>query len=509
MIQQKKQKVVLIALYDKAALGIRAVFSALKKEGVDVSVIFFKELAANNVKPPTETEIIILISLLKKLNPSIVGIGLRSSYFKIAVDLTREIKKEIETPIIWGGTHPTICPEDCIEHADIVCRGEGEYPMADLVGKLSMGESIENIENLWVRTEGRIAKNKMRPLIQNLDELSLPIYDQDNEYVIEGNTVRRGIANEGQTKYTIMATRGCPFDCAFCGNNSLKKIYPQEKFVRWRGVGSVIEELKQAKQLFKCLRAVFFADELFVSDEKWLEDFLQKYKESIGLPFEADLHPNLIKEETIAILKEAGLSSVTVGIQSGSEKTLYNVYKRYTPKKAILNMHKTLLKHKVRPSYDIILDNPLEDDDDKRETLNLLLQLDRPFILHLYSLTHFPGTDLTQLLSQKDLIKREDVEDMRAKTLTNWRMRLDGKSSADDLFWNSLISFTAHRLMPKFLISRMSGSRFLKRRPKPLVILANIFRFIRIIELGMAMLAGGELNLPTVKKHIKNIKIVT
>lgn len=503
---QKNQKVVLISLYERASLGVRAIFSSLKNENIDTSIISFKELVPNNTKPPTETEVENLIKLIKELNPAVVGISLRSSYFKTAIDLTRKIKKETDALIVWGGTHPTICPEACIQYTDIVCRGDGEQPMRDLIDKLTKGETIHKIDNLWVKTKYGVIKNKMRPLNQDLDRL--PVYDEYNEYVIEGNTIHRGISIKGYSKYVIMATRGCPFKCTYCGNNTFNRMY-SGNFVRRRSVSSVIRELEEAKKLFKNLRMIFFVDELFVTDKEWLKKFIEKYKKSINLPFEVELYPNYVKEDIITILKKGGLSNVTVGIQSGSQKILYDVYKRYTSRNLILNMHKIFLKYKIKVAYDIILDNPIENNDDKRETLNLLLEFKRPFILHIYSLTHFPKTELTELLLSKGMIKREDVEDKRTKTFTNWHLQFNKKTSTEDLFWGSLISLTPHRFMPKFVIRYMSNSYFLKKHPRPLISLAIIFRIIRIIELGTGMLMRGELNISTIKQRIKSIRGVT
>lgn len=505
--QQKKQKVVLIALYERESLGIRAIFSSLKNGGIDTSIIFFKELIPDNVKAPTRVEKGKLLELLMELKPDIIGISLRSSYFKIATDLTHEIKKEINALIVWGGIHPTISPEDCIQYADIVCQGEGEQPMIELVEKLERSEDINKINSLWIKTKDGVMKNKIRPP-QDLNALPLPVFDENNEYIIEGSMVHRGISIKGYTRYVVMATRGCPFRCTYCGNNTFSKLY-SGRFIRWRSVDSVIKELEEAKRLFRNLRTIFFVDELFVSDKEWLIKFREEYKKRVALPFEAEFFPNYVRDDIVVILKEAGLRNVTVGIQSGSKRILYDAYERYTPIKNILDMHRIFLKYKIKPAYDIILGNPLENDNDKRETLNLLLEFKGSFILHIYMLTHFPKTELTESLLSRGLIGQDDVEHIKTKTFTNWHLQFNDENSTGDLFWGGLISLTSHRLMPKFIIRHMSNSIILRKHPGPLTLLATIFRFIRVFELAIGMLLRGELNLPTIKQRIKNIKVVT
>ena len=486
-----KKKIVLIALYDKLALGVRSIFSVLKKEGLDVSLIFFKELVNNNNKPPSKIEKRKLIELLKKLKPDIIGFSLRSGFFKTAVDLTNEVKKEIDSLIVWGGIHPTICPEECLKYVDIICRGEGEYPMLELTQiKNNFSWSKPGIENLWTKDQ----QNKIRPLI-DLNKLPLPIYDKNNEYMIDNNTIYRGTPILEQVKYVAMATRGCPFNCSYCGNNSLKKLYPHEKFVRWRSVDSLIEELLEVKKNFRNLNGVFFVDEMFVSDIKWLKEFTKKYKKEINLPFEVDLYPNLVTEEMIVLLKSAGLRKVVTGIQSGSKEILRDVYKRHTFRESILSLHKILLKHKIKVDYDVIMDTPFGGE---KETLDLLLELKKPFALHLYSLTHFPKTDLTELLLSRGAIGRNDIEDFKAKALDSYFIKFSHNS------WNSLISLTSNRFIPKRFVRFLSCDYFIAR-PRLLAIPANVSRFMRLVYAGTAMFFRGELNFLIVKKRLKNL----
>ena len=93
-----------------------------------------------------------LIDILRNTNTDLIGISLRASaYLKVAISITEYIKRFLKIPIVWGGLHPTLVPEKCIEFADIVCRGEGEYPLLELVDNISKQKEIDNIPNLWIR----------------------------------------------------------------------------------------------------------------------------------------------------------------------------------------------------------------------------------------------------------------------------------------------------------------------------------------------------------------------
>ena len=215
--------------------------------------------------------------------------------------------------------------------------------------------------------------------------------------------------------YALMATRGCPYSCSYCINNFTNQLYNKQKrknIVRRRSVENIIAELIGIRKRFPSLSSVFFTDDLFIFGEDsdaWLEDFSRQYKEKISLPFMCSMHFSQINDRVMDLLVKAGLVQLSIGIESGSERTLKNLYQRNLMPKAILNKAEIVNRYKkyVVPSYDIILDNPYESDDDLRQTLELILKLSEPFHLGLYSLTLFPGIPLYQRAKSEGLLTDE------------------------------------------------------------------------------------------------------
>ena len=124
------KKLALISLYNVNNLGVRYLTSYLRHKNIDVTVIFFKNMFANDAKTATKKEKELLINILKTINPQIVGISVScSALFKIATAITLDIQNQLASPVIWGGVHPTILPEESIKVADFVCTGEGEKPL--------------------------------------------------------------------------------------------------------------------------------------------------------------------------------------------------------------------------------------------------------------------------------------------------------------------------------------------------------------------------------------------
>ena len=106
----------------------------------------------------------------------IVCFSCLTSDYHWAIGKARILKDRSSVLTVFGGTHVTLNPEEVIQEpaVDIVCRGEGEYPMVDLVNAVEQKEDYSRIKNLWVKKEGEIKKNAIRDLICDLDSLPFP-----------------------------------------------------------------------------------------------------------------------------------------------------------------------------------------------------------------------------------------------------------------------------------------------------------------------------------------------
>src|SRR3989338_11210607 len=156
-----------------------------------------------------------LIRELKAYNPGIIGISVVTDFYQWACTIARMIKEELpDTPIIFGGIHPTSVTERVIKNdfVDMVCVGEGEYPMLELANSIEKGKIDHSIPNLWFKKDGQVIQNPIRPLIEDLD--SLPMPDKDLYY---------SASPHFSQCYYIMASRGCAYSCSYCCHSYLKK----------------------------------------------------------------------------------------------------------------------------------------------------------------------------------------------------------------------------------------------------------------------------------------------
>jgi len=491
----------LISLYGLENVGIRILSAVLKKNSYPVTTVFFKTWRNNNIFPPKEKEVEKLISILKEEKPSIIGIGVASPYFKIASCLTKRIKSEIDTTVVWGGSHPTVAPEDCIESADIVCIGEGEYPLLELVRHFSSGSDKLNIRNLWIKTEQGIRKNEIRALIEDLNELPYPDLGDEDKYYIEDSKVLRGDPIKIGSEYRIMASRGCVFDCAYCHNSTLRQIYKGKGvYYRKRSPENVIGELNYVKTQFNRLKKIKFDDDTFIFDDNWIEKFCEDYRAKIHMPFSILLNPNVVDEATLLKLKEAGLTAIQMGIQ-GSERETVELYKRKASNEKILQFAHVNEKLKFDVVYDVVLDNPLSSKEDKTALFEFLLLLPRPFKLFLYSLTIFPKTRLAEELLDRKLITADDIEGLATKSWRQYRLSMNYPRTKEDIFWVSLIVLISKNFIPKAFIYKLYRSKFLLRHPLPLKIFSQFCNFIKMLAIAFTMFFRRELTLIKLKEY--------
>ena len=211
---------------------------------------------------------------------------------------------------MFGGPHPSFFPQMIDEDPEIdaICRGEGEFPTVELCDALQTGADISGIHNLYVRVDGAVRKNPLRPFlsVDELDALPFP----DREFI-------RGYDIFHQQTAFVTAGRGCPYDCTYCFNHVSRGLQ-KGKWVRQRSVRSVLAEIRWLIDRHN-LVYVAFQDDTFVLNREWLREFCPAYAKEIGLPFICNIRADLTDEELGDLLAEAGCIRAAMGIENGDD----------------------------------------------------------------------------------------------------------------------------------------------------------------------------------------------
>jgi len=248
-----------------------------------------------------------LFNRIIESNGDVFGISSMTVDFDIAIKVARYIKKKLpKSKVIIGGIHVTLVPEDGLKNKsfDYVVTGEGEKAMLKLVN---------DIENKVT------SKRLIRGEPVDLEEI--PHINRDMFYHREGE-MKTPLVPDLKTPFaTIMTSRGCPYNCAFC--------QPAERMVfqgrvRLRKISDVVDEIAEIKKKYG-LKSYLIHDDLFLMQKERLEEFVKLMKKKkLKINFicqgRADLIIKLEKE--IKKLKQVGLWGIMIGFESGSQRVL-------------------------------------------------------------------------------------------------------------------------------------------------------------------------------------------
>ena len=459
--------IVLVNFYSPKSLGIRYLEGALREAAFETIVVYFKSFHSVHPQKPTDEEIELLVNLLRDKNPLFIGFSVMSSlYLEAVTKISQALREglaasqESAPPLIWGGIYATLFPDRCLPYCDYVLRGEAEEAIVELAGRIRDGKDLTDMQNL-AYPSGNPSQpqpqssafrqlpaivNPVRLLTTDLDTLKMAGLGTGEKYMIDG-TLKPGDPAISSISYETSCSRGCPFVCAYCSTVSIKRIYKDEvrHFLRFRSVDNVIDELKAAKKAMRNLSFVHFWDEIFPDDKEWIENFVQKYRKEIGLPFDIWAHPLKTDLPLIKALRRAGLYQVVMGIQSGSPTVRKAAFHRVETQEQILAAAQVFADAKVpQVIYDLILRHPFETLDQLKESYELCTRLPGRFTLQMHWLIFLPGTDIVDEAIDRGYYTREQLEEMMyapmSKQYASW-----WEADNDDPevnFWYRLIFLT-------------------------------------------------------------------
>ncbi len=369
--------------------GIGIMSAVLKQAGYRTSIIHI-------VQPLSQQD---FMNRVRQENPDLIGFSSTSHMFSIVKQLTSWLKDaKLGAPVICGGIHPTIAPEESLSVAgiDVICRGEGEAPLLELCQKLENKEDISDIPNLWSKKDdGTIIKNSLRPILKDLD--SLPFSDRALFSYPNLFTEREG-------RGTFMTSRGCPHNCTYCCNQLLRNINGSEgKPIRFRSVDNVIAEIKQVLKDYPFIKSLVFDDDILFLNRNWSEEFAEKYSREIHLPFTCNARADVTDQRLVDLLQKAGCYYVRFGLESGNEEIRYKVLNRRMKNEQIEKAFSMCKRAGFTTlSYNIV-GFPDETPSAILDTIKLNASIGVD-VTHVTIFQPYPGTKLYELCREQNLL---------------------------------------------------------------------------------------------------------
>lgn len=374
--------------------GPAAISAYLKEKGHDVHF----RIVNNTILDKED-----FLSEIQSMDPGLIGFSVMTDEWIYVSKLAAWIKERFEIPIICGGAHPTVAPEEVIQdkNVDMLCRGEGEYAIEELCACLDEERDCRRIQNLWVKDGGKVFTNPVRPLIEDLNELPLP----DTEMLDF-----RKIVRENKYVARFMVGRGCPFNCSYCVNSVIHKLYRGKgQRVRRMSPERVIEGLKAVTEKYPEIAGLGFDDDTFSLDKDWLKRFSRLYKRELGLPFVCYMRIEGIDHEFLEIICDAGGAAIDIGLESGNEWLRKNILNRKMSNEEIVEKFRLTKEFAIETTSLNMIGLPFETREMIEETIELNKKIEPTWII-AQPFQPYPGIQLRELCIENGWLANDQIK---------------------------------------------------------------------------------------------------
>lgn len=369
-------------------LGLAYLSAIAKQHSHQVELLDMQALMMDSVE---------LERRLLEEQPDFIGITAMTPTFPEAIRVAELARRTLpQAHISLGGVHPTLDPEGVLAHAavDTVMRGEGEEALIALLNVLEdQGGKLADVPGLCFRTDTGLHISPRAPLIRNLDDIPAADYDAfPVERYIEHNGLLRSVRG-----ISMIVSRGCPYSCSFC---AVQQTMGQKW--RFRSASKVVDQVEALRDRHG-IKGVWFKDSIFNLKKDWTREFCNEMvRRKVDVEWQALTRINLLNDAELAMMKEAGLTQIDLGIESGSPRTLKRLNKKITVDQIKAGV--ALAKKHVRVFGFFMIGVPGETEEDVQQTFELAksIELDR-WSWSIYS--PLPGSPLYDDLIAEGLIQ--------------------------------------------------------------------------------------------------------
>jgi len=310
------------------------------------------------------------LDMAMKEKPSCFGVTCTTGQqIQFAIEISQYVKKKGNIPIIWGGVHPTLMPEQTVANnfIDFVIEGEGEVSFTHLIEALEGDKDFRDIAGVWYKENGCLKKSKHPDDFLDLDQLPFLPYRLINFSRYSGYAVQ----NFGNI-FFLESGRGCPYRCSYCYNSGFGGR-------NWRIMSAerIIEHIRYLAEHVKLQGVTFIDDNFFASRQRTLGFIKFMKDQGINIRWTCETGINELKEmdhETLKDLQDIGLAWMSIGVESGSERILESINKRISISD-VIDVNKRLSRYNVAARYNFMSGFISEQRPDLKKTIALISEL--------------------------------------------------------------------------------------------------------------------------------------
>lgn len=331
-------------------------------------------------------------AVVDRAAPAVVGISAKSQNFKsacLAAKLVKSLSQEIR--VVLGGPHPSMIKSGVLEcpDIDVAVKGEGEQTIVDLLRAFEAEKDLREIHGIVYREGKEILENPDREPLEDLDSLNFP-----------HETAKEVLIHFDQYPLTafrnIFASRGCPYNCFYCGSRNI-----WGRRVRFRSPEHVAREIKGLEEMG--IASIHFDDDTFGINKDYICRLVRAIQTHCpGIKWSCEIHPRLVDEETIDLMKEGGCYLIQVGIESGNNGMLRAIRKNITIEEALWACE-VIKKRGIEVQTFFIIGFPEETEETLRDTYQAIKKIRSDSLIYNI-FTPYPGTEAFEFCRERGLV---------------------------------------------------------------------------------------------------------
>jgi anaerobic magnesium-protoporphyrin IX monomethyl ester cyclase len=330
---------------------------------------------------------------VRRFRPAVVGISVFNTTLRSGHMAARIVKELFPKAVTFlegsqnRGFHCAVDPAPVADWSliDAAIRKEPEVTVVEFIEAIRSGNrDWSEILGLSWKKNGDVVHNPDRPFVENLDELPWPA--RHKMWRVEEMPPKAHLS--------IYGSRGCPFKCKYCGGHTSWGYKP-----RLRSAKHMVDEMEEVTRTYGTRYYYLCDDILLISKPRILEFCDELRARRLNVYWSGQTRAEILDDERLAAMKSAGGQSLSVGVESGSQRILDLVNKGNTVDD-VRRCARLLAKHGLRMSAFCMLGLPEETPEDIRATVDLVKEID-PFICFPYLATPAIGTELYDMVQDQ------------------------------------------------------------------------------------------------------------
>lgn len=438
-------------------LGLAYLSAVLKKKGVQVGII-----DANAERLSLDQ----IVNRSIYFKPDAIGITVTTPVLSISSTIVKQIKERINVTVIAGGPHPTVLPEESLLEGigDIVCIGEGEDCIAEIVEYINGNMRLDDIKGIAFKRQGNIIRTEEREMIKDLDSIPFPDWD--------GFPLKKYFSPARKKKLSlpIMTSRGCPARCYFCYKGIFGSRY------RYRSPKNIIDEIEYLQDRYGIEEFSIIDDSFTLKNDraKQICDLLSNRKEILPWSTTNGIRVSPISEDLLWAMKRAGCYRVFFGAETGNNEILKSICKGVTIEQ-IEKAVKMAKKVGIEVGVFFMIGNIGENEKTINETIDFSIRLN-PDIVQFTIATPYPGTELYNIVKKEGRFLFKSWDEIGSYEGAFFEHGELNKELVERKFKEAYRRFY---LRPKFLISRFKKIKSLKDIKNSIYALKILNRFLK------------------------------